>query len=416
LVVSMVVILGGGFVYSCLLGDTLRFRDEGHYLALARNMIDHATFSYVDNGVVPTAFHPPGYPLILASVIALKGGILAERMMNFAALACCMLFMVRILRSQGSVVGATWVPVLVLCYPVLFFTASTLYPQTIATALFLLILLMIEACTLTPLRMFAVGMVSGFLLLLSPNFILVLPLMLITPYILRKSVPLSHVLYMTAGILLILTPWIARNYLTFHRFIFLSTNAGRTLLLGNNENSEANQGEDVDISKYYEEAQARELDEVDKDKFFKHKALEWIGKNPQKALSLYLGKLLDYFNYKNELATKSEQSALRNLVMLLTYYPLLMLFLLRLCFIRRYALTGFEVLSLCFYVMSALTNAVFPPRIRYRLPFDALLICLAACSLDCFKAWIGDKMAAPFDKDSLRSGIRDGQWSTARKP
>jgi hypothetical protein len=399
----LVLILIGGFVYSCLLGDTLRFRDEGHYLSLARNMIDHGTFSYEDNGIVPTAFHPPGYPIILASLMAVNGGILAQRMLNFAALACCALFMVRILRSQGSVVGARWAPVLILCYPVLFFTAGTLYPQIIAAALFLLILLMIEAYRLTRVRMIAVGMVQGFLLLVSPNFILVLPLVLAMPYILRKSVPLSHVLYVTAGVMLILTPWVARNYLTFHRFVVLSTNGGKTLLLGNSENSEPNKGESIDISKYDAEAEARGLSEVDTDQFYKRKALEWIGKNPAKASALYLAKLLNYFNYKNELATKSEQSRLRDLVMLLTYYPLLILVLFRLCLIGRSPLTRLEVVLLSFYVMSALTNAVFLPRIRYRLPFDALLICLAAFSFDHLKAWIGETRLVAFRSACVRS-------------
>jgi hypothetical protein len=403
----MVVILGGGFVYSCLLGDTLRFRDEGHYLALARNMIDHATFSYEDNGVVPTAFHPPGYPLILALLMAARCGILAERMLNFAALACCALLIVRMLKSQGSVLGARWAPVLVLCYPVLFFTAGTLYPQIIATALFLLILFMIEAYRPTPVRMIAVGLVQGFLLLVSPNFILVVPLVLAMPYILRKSVPLSHVLYLTAGILLILTPWVARNCLTFHRFILLSTNGGKTLLLGNSENSGPSKGESVDLSKYDAVVEASGLSEADIDRYYRNKALEWMAGNPREASLLYLRKLLNYFNYSNELATKSQQSRLRDLVMLLTYYPLLIFVLGRLCLIRRAPLTRLEAVLLSFYLMSAVTNALFLPRIRYRLPFDALLICLAAFSLDRFKARIGGKRAVPFLNDALRPGIKD---------
>ena len=182
LVFSLVLVLFGGFIYSCILKDRLRFSDETHYLALANNMINHATYSSRPEGTVPTAFHPPGYALILAALLIMKGGILSMRMLNFAALACCMLFLVRMLKRHGSITGARWVPVMVLCYPVLFFTAGTLYPQIIATALFLLILSMLDASGLTPMRALTIGMLSGSLLLISPNFILVAPLALAMLY------------------------------------------------------------------------------------------------------------------------------------------------------------------------------------------------------------------------------------------
>ena len=375
---------------------------------MADNMLHHGTYSYYRERIFPTAFHPPGYPLLLASLRAVKGGIPAERMLNFAALALCVLLMVRMLKGRGSVVGARWAPVLVLCYPVLFFTAGTLYPQIIATALFLLVLLMIEAYPATRARMLAVGAVQGFLLLVSPSFILVLPLVLAMPYILRKSVPLSRVLCVAAGILLILAPWIARNYLTFHSFILLSTNGGKTLLLGNSETSAPNKGESVDLSRYDAVVEARMMSEPEVDRFYRDKALEWMAGNPQKASLLYVRKLLNYFNYRNELATKGQESRLRDLVMFFTYYPLLLLVLVRLCLIRRSPLTRFEGVLLAFYLMSALTNAVFLPRIRYRLPFDALIICLAAFSLDCFKAFICGRTAAPSGEGALRSGSREG--------
>ena len=121
--------------------------------------------------------------------------------------------------------------------------------------------------------------------------------------------------------------------------------------------------------------------------------MEWIANNPRKEAKLYSAKFLNYFNYRNDLATKHEQDRLHDLVMFVTYYPLLMLVLFRLCLIKVRPLTRFEGVLLAFYTMSALTNALFLPRIRYRLPFDALLVCLAAFTLDHLKAWIGEKRA-----------------------
>ena len=45
----------------------------------------------------------------------------------------------------------------------------------------------------------------------------------------------------------------------------------------------------------------------------------------QKEAKLYSAKFLNYFNYRNELATKHEQNRIYDLIMLATYYPLLIL-------------------------------------------------------------------------------------------
>ena len=44
--------------------------------------------------------------------------------------------------------------------------------------------------------------------------------------------------------------WSIRNYYVFNSFVFVSTNGGFNLLLGNSKNTEPNLGVNTDISQY----------------------------------------------------------------------------------------------------------------------------------------------------------------------
>jgi len=388
-VVAFVII--GGFIYSLILGDKLRFQDEGHYLRMANNLIKNRIYSYDINGVYPTAFHPPGYTLILASSISLGGGFVTLRMLNFICLGISIILLSGILKKYGFPLGAKWVPLMLLYYPVIFFTASTLYPQIIATTLFILTIYLVDRWSLKFWDVFFVGLIYGFLILISPSFILVLPVMFIAPYLLKKNISIRFIIFFLLGISLIMTPWVIRNYMVFNRFVLLSNNAGKTFILGNSENARPNTGEGIDLSRYDNEIKQLNLDEVETDKYYKKKAFEWIRNNPSDFLKLYIMKFFNYFNYRNELATKSQQSSLRDFIVFITYYPLLILALIRLVFIKRYPVRDIELLFMAFYLMSAFANALFLTRIRYRLPYDLLLICLSAISLDYLKIYFKTK-------------------------
>lgn len=360
-------------------------------MRMAKNLIKHKIYSYDIHAVYPTAFHPPGYALIIAAVFWMGGGILSLRMLNFISLAICVFLISKILKRHNIEFAARWVPVVVLCYPVIFFTASTIYPQIIATTLFCLIIYLTDRYEPKIQNGILNGMLYGILILISPSFIMVLPVMLIGYYILKKRFLLLYVFAFLIGIAIILTPWVIRNYLVFQRFVLLSNNAGKTFILGNSENSEPNKGEGTDISKYDNEIKRLDLDEVDADRFYRKKAFEWIKNNPKDFLKLYVLKFLNYFNYRNELATKSEESRLRDLVMFFTYYPILILVSVRILLIKRYPLQNIEILFLLFYLMSAFANALFLPRIRYRLPYDMLLIGVAATSIHYIRRLLRDK-------------------------
>jgi len=75
--------------------------------------------------------------------------------------------------------------------------------------------------------------------------------------------------------------------------------------------------------------------------------------------------------------------------MLITYGPLLLLFASRVLLVKLFRPSAFETLLGALYVCSALTTAVFFTRIRFRLPFDFLLIIIVAMFLqDLSQPWL----------------------------
>jgi hypothetical protein len=92
-------------------------------------------------------------------------------------------------------------------------------------------------------------------------------------------------------------------------------------------------------------------------------------------------KFINFFNFRNRLYVHSESSTIRDGVMFITYYLLLLLAGLRLYFFRRYPLTMTEGFLYGLYLCGALLGAIFFTRIRFRLPYDTLLIAIGAIFL-----------------------------------
>jgi hypothetical protein len=80
--------------------------------------------------------------------------------------------------------------------------------------------------------------------------------------------------------------------------------------------------------------------------------------------------------------------------MLLTYGFILGTTFLRLFSRRRLPITKFDLLLVGLYLLSGLSYAIFFTRIRFRLPFDYLLILLAAPFLGKILADFPQKSAA----------------------
>ena len=165
-----------------------------------------------------------------------------------------------------------------------------------------------------------------------------------------------------------------RNYLVFDEAVFISTNSGLNLLIGNSENATASSGTEVDIDRYI--AHAPKGTEAVIDRYYRTQALNYMKENLPHTAVMYIQKVLHHFSFYNSFATENVTSVAKQAVMAISYA--LILFLIGLRLIRKERLTDIEVLCLCIYVAAALVQGVFFTRIRFRIPFDMLLIVVSA--------------------------------------
>ncbi len=376
-VVSVVMLAGIG--YSIYLGNTLRYPDERDDYHLAVNIATEGRFTV--DGENLTAFRPPGYPGLLALLVRCGASIVHLRVLNFLAMSFGIYLLHKLMKTHSSACAASIGAVLVLCYPVLFYTAGTLYPQTISICLFLLIVTLLMRKEKRIRAYVLCGVLFGFLILAAPFFTFVLGVCAAF-FVVLDGKRGAKGMAITIGVAALpIGVWCVRNYMVFGAFSYISCNSGLNLLFGNSPETTPNTGAWLDMSEYNREAAALGMNEVVRDAFYRSKAVEYMVDNKLRTATLYFKKLLNYFNYTNTLGEQGESSRMKDLVMLLTYGPLLALFVVRLLLVRWHKPSDLEVLFVVVYFTSALIYAAFITRIRLRLPFDVLLIGVVASFL-----------------------------------
>jgi 4-amino-4-deoxy-L-arabinose transferase-like glycosyltransferase len=296
-------------------GTQLRFLDEADYYNLATHVVQGDGF--VNDALQPTAFRAPGYVLVLAPFAALDGGVLYAKLLNVVLLvAAC--FAARALLRARAPAYAWLAGALPLAYPAWIYTASTLYPQTLCLALLAALLALLHRDVLTNSSVNGAGILLGILSLTAPAFLLLVPFAVAWVVASRTGVRdrVRVAALLLATVTCCIAPWAVRNTVTMKEPVLVSTNGGFNLLLGNNPNATANSGVSVDLSAY--EQRVEGLDEVERDRALRHFAIEWILEHPGDAASLYVRKVLNYFNFRTELATAANRSVWKDVLLAAT--------------------------------------------------------------------------------------------------
>lgn len=377
LLLLLSIVVGGVIV--TISGSALRYADELDYFALAQQLI--AGRGYVDPEGFPTAYRPPGYPLLMALFASWPHGVVLIKLLNLMFLAGAMM-LIRHLVSTTTPHVAWLAGGAMLAYPAWLYTASTLYPQTLCMLLLLAVVALLLRRSDYWVTMVGCGLLLGALILIAPSFQLLAPFLglyvvLAGPLNWWRNLAAAMLFAAVAG--LTISPWLLRNYQVFGQFVPVATNGGVNLLLGNSEFSGANTGVNVDVAHYMSQVQG--LNEVDASRKLQEFAVSWVKSHPGDAAVLYVRKLINYFNFRAELATASMSSTWKDWLMFLTYYPLLLVVVVRLTFARQQPLTRTEMVLGGLYLCNAFLAALFFTRIRFRLPFDGLLMAWAIISV-----------------------------------
>lgn len=373
----IIVHVAFALIYTFTIGEQLRYPDEIEYIQIAKNLTNSGVFSI--DGQNPSAYRPPLYPLFIAIPYYLTSNVLSIKFIQLIVyyLSCLLIFRITVQITSNNKTGLL-ASIIYLFYPTIFYTANTLYPQTLIMFLLLLLIRFVIKERTDWKEVLGISVLCGLLILLVPIVILFLPF--IFYLIFKKSIPNGYrnVFIGLLMMFVILLPWGIRNYQIYQTFT-ISTNGGISFLLGNNPHTTPNSGVNVDLSGIVDQEKLVILNEAQRDQYYKKLAIGFITTDPVYYTGLFLRKLINYFNYRNELYTKSEKSFLKELVVLITWGSLLLISIIGL-FFKQIQTTQNYVLYL-FFLQSALFYSIFFTRIRFRIPFVALLIIIAAQTL-----------------------------------
>jgi hypothetical protein len=372
--------------------DKIVFPDEGDYIAIAKTLVTHGVYGYPPGEVcpgcppahsssaTPTAFRTPGYVFFIAPELALG---LQKKGINFFQIFLWVInayLAGRIALILRGPVAAGAAILLALVLPVAAYAALTLFPQTLtATVLLLILLVLFEKPTdsISFRRAISLGILSGVALLITPALLLILAGGALVLWSLR-ILSLRPLLIASIVACFVLLPWIARNWIVMGHPL-LATSSGWVLLLGNSTN--AAPGNSVtDVSEYAHNID--NLGEIERNEYFRAAAIDWIKTNPLQAGILYFRKLLQFFNFYEQYGTEGVGGIWVRAALFLSYYPLLILAVMNVFIMQSCRLSRREIFLFLLYLGAGAAYAIFITRIRYRIPFDYIVIILAAVAVD----------------------------------
>ncbi|HKP90199.1 MAG TPA: glycosyltransferase family 39 protein [Thermoleophilaceae bacterium] len=354
----------------------------------------------------PTAFRPPGYPVALAVVQTLGGGLTAERVLG-ALLGVVTVLLVYLIAARvwGPRVAtvAGWIAAV---FPPLAFLSASLLSE-------LLFLPLALAAVLAVLRYrddarlrwaAAAGVLCGLAVLTRTNGLLLVAALAVgvwtgRPLLARASLRPPVVLALAAA--LTLAPWVVRNTIVFDRFVGLGTGAGYALSGTYSPESRAraqHPGQPFapnELRSYRRALARRDLDEAELVGLLSDRATRYIRDHPGYVVETAAWNLLRVFDFERAGPFGTDLQALElealgvgrldsKVVWLGSLYLVLALALLGAVAEARGARRApvFVWLAPLLLLLPALAIYGLP---RYRAPIDPFLVMLAA--VGCVAAW-----------------------------
>jgi hypothetical protein len=377
-IVVMLLSALGSAIIALHVGGQAQYLDESQWTELSANLANSHIFSL--DGIHSTVLRPPGFVCFLVVPQSFHPPFVALRIFNIVALMFCQSLTYRIAKSIGSAFVASIACVMSLAYPVFFYTAALLFPQTLGAALLLwAVWIMTDVRQFSKLRTLGAGTACACLTLTVPALCPLL-LLLCLRVLWKRPDFRRQLLFFIAPPVILIGGWSVRNYQVDHSPVFVATYGGMNLLLAYSENSTVSSGSYTNIDKYI--SVGYPLPEGEADRFYRRSAVKWIESHRSEATSLFLRRFLQYFSFTDgAAANKAPTSLLVKTIMFITYEPLLLLLLLRLGLSSKIPLSEAEICLVGLYLSNAIFSSLFFPRIRFRVPVDWLLIIVGAQTL-----------------------------------
>ena len=396
----LLLVLAGGLLVRLLVAVALRtwvFPNRWVYAFemgwIAQAIASGLGFSWPGDPVQPTAWMAPAYPYLIAGVFEVFGiatrasaAVLELLQTAFSLATCVVLYHVsrRLFADERPALAAA--AILALYPPAIHFSVQKIWDTALFTLVIAGVALLLLDLRARPGagRAAAIGALFGLGALLEPTMLALLPVGVLWLGARfgsgRRALRLGALAALVAALLI--APWLVRNAVVFDRFVFLKSNFGHELMIGNVPRV---RGAEVDRpdgrvkgvpDTYLTEQEVRFVEGVDeptRTAFYPRKAAERIRAEPAEFARRTAGRVVQFWTFTRGRGAEAAIAAL-------SYFPLLLLALASLAF--RGARTADAALLWLLAAAIPLANYVtHVTHWRYRFPAEALLAVFAGLTL-----------------------------------
>jgi len=263
-----------------------------------------------DHAQGPTAWVPPIYPFIMAA--AFKGfGIFSQEaamvLLFFqtilSCLSCILLYFLG-KRLYNAQVGLFAAFLLAVYPPAIHFAALKIWATSLSTFCLLLVILMFLRQADHPHMKGGarLGILLGFTALVNPVIMGTYPFAFAWLCLKadgdRRTVTKTMAAILIA-LFLTISPWLVRNYIVFDQFVFIKSNLGNELFLGNNQYATGHWSykhpAGAEILTEAEKEYLKRSDEGTRNTFLFRKAITFIVENPLRFAQLTMTRFAHYW-------------------------------------------------------------------------------------------------------------------------
>jgi 4-amino-4-deoxy-L-arabinose transferase-like glycosyltransferase len=264
--------------------------DATYYDTIGWNLAQGKGFS--NQAGEPTAFRPPGYPLLLAGVYYVAGhnldGVRWIQALLGAGICVLVCLTARRLYDDRS---AKLAGILCALYPPFIIPTSDILSEILFMFWLGLAVYGVISKEAVGWR-FAAGLVLGMALMTRSILVFFLPFLIGWFILVRRRRALSSTAAVLGGVLLVVLPWTIRNYAHFGAFVPLTTSGGQSLFCSY---VLPPQGFGYDAGGPAEEEYTQLVDEVSRNRYLSWKTIEYIIQNPLAVAKLTVIKALFLF-------------------------------------------------------------------------------------------------------------------------
>jgi 4-amino-4-deoxy-L-arabinose transferase-like glycosyltransferase len=372
LLVALVVRLG----FVAVMPREILWPDGREYVEVAHSLL-------AGRGYGLQTVRPPGYPTFIAAVWALTGPHLIALRVVEAVLSVVTAALIGLLGMRGFGRSAGLVAMtLAALHPVLAFLPATEYSESFV------VLVCVGAYTAffaalnrprgdTPAWVTA-GALLGIAMLTRPNVVALVPGLLSGVAIALRRVRrriVRPVLLVLVTMALVVTPWTVRNHRVHGHWFFIATGGGHSLWLGSNDRTTGRAGSIMVPDSALDAELMRLPDEVTRDRRLGQLGIEWMKADPARALRMYAVRMSSLWalypdTYTHNRFTNDAARWAQGLISVIVFMGALLALV-------RARDEPWVPPMIGAIVSFSLVNALFFMVLRYRMPFEPLLLLLA---------------------------------------